>query len=230
VLTLLLPVLLAIEVERVVAVVNGVPILASDTELAQAAEVVPREPSEGDTAYRAAVLEALIELELRWQDLEAAALTSRVQVDLDAAWAATLKRAGGEEALRDRLAALGLPELSLRGLVRRAAIVQAYVATRFAPFVRVSAAEVEKSWSEELAPQLRAAGKPVPELDTVRDHVAALLRERKLNDEVVRWTAELARRAEIVRYVPAPQAALEAAPPPPRTPSATPRASSSESP
>jgi hypothetical protein len=215
VLALLLPVLLAVEVERVLAVVNGVPILASDAELAEASQLIPRQPGEGDVAYRAAVVEALIELELRWQDLEAAALTSRVQVDLDAAWAATVKRAGGADALRDRLAALGLPEAALRTLVRRAAVVEAYVATRFAPFVRSSAAEVEKAWSEELAPQLRAAGKSVPDFAAVRDQVEALLRERKLGDEVERWTAELTKRAEIVRYLRAPQASAAAASPTP---------------
>jgi hypothetical protein len=219
VLALLLPVLLAVEVERVLAVVNGVPILASDVDLAEASQVVPHQPGEGDAAYRAAVVDALIELELRWQDLEAAALTSRVQVDLDAAWSATVKRAGGTEALHDRLAALGLPELTLRALVRRAAVVEAYVATRFAPFVRPSGAEVEKAWSDELALQLRAAGKPVPELAAVRGQVEALVRERKLSAEVERWTAELAKRAEIVRYLPAPQASAVAASP---TPLATP--------
>ena len=222
-LTLLLPVLFAVEVERVLAVVNGVPVLATDVELAEAGRLVPHEPGEGDIAYRAAVLDALIELELRWQDLEAAALTSRVQVDLGAAWAATVKRAGGADALHDRLAALGLPELALRGLVRRAAVVEAYVATRFAPFVRPSAAEVEKAWKEELAPRLEAAGKPVPPLAAVRDQVEALLRERKLSDEVDRWTEELAKRADIVRYVPAPQpGAAASSPTPPAAPAVRP--------
>jgi len=213
VLTLLLPVLFAVQVERVLAVVNGVPVLATDVELAEAGRLVPQEPGEDDVAYRAAMLDALIELELRWQDLEAAALTSRVQVDLDAAWAATVKRAGGADLLRDRLAALGLPEIGLRGLVRRAAVVEAYVATRFAPFVRPTAAEVEKAWREELAPQLKAAGKPVPALAMVRDQVEALLRERKLTDEVERWTAELAKHADIVRYVPVPEPSAAAAAP-----------------
>jgi hypothetical protein len=207
VLALLFPLLLAttIEAERVLAVVNGVPILASDVDLATVGRLVPREPGEDDSAYRAAEVDALIDLELRWQDLEAAALTSRVTVDLDAAWAATVKRAGGEESLHAQLAATGLPESALRAIVRRAAVVEAYVATRFAPFVRPSSEEVAKAWADELAPKLRAAGKPVPDLAEVRTQVEALVRERKLTDEVERWTTDLAKRAEIVRYAPQPE-------------------------
>jgi len=189
-----------VEVERVLALVNGVPVLASDVELAQAAELVPRQEGESDADYRRAVLDALIALQLRWQDLEAAALTERVQADLAAAWSGVAARAGGEEALRARLAAIGLPDAALRDLVRRAAVVEAYVATRFGPFARATPREVEDAWSGELAPALAAQGKPVPELAAVRGEVEALLRERKLDAEVKRWTAELEARASVVRY------------------------------
>jgi hypothetical protein len=202
VLALLLPVLLAssVEVERVMAMVNGVPILASDVALATAGALVPRDAGESDEGYRRAVVEALVELELRWQDLRAAAIASRVPVDLDAAWSATLRRVGGEEELRKRLESIGLPEVALKELVRRAAVVEAYVSSRFGPFARPTEQEVEKAWREELVPKLRAAGKPVPALADVRGQVEALLRERKLTAEVEGWTAELAKRAQIVRY------------------------------
>lgn len=182
------------------ALVNGAPILASDVELAELAALVPREQGESDAAYRHAVSEALVVLELRWQDLEAAALTRRSQADLEAAWNAVTTRAGGEEAVRARLAEIGLPEAALRDLVRRAAVVQAYVAARFTPFVRPLPQEVEDLWQHELAPALVAQGKPVPQLAEVRAEVEALLRERKLDDEVARWTAELEKRALVVRY------------------------------
>jgi hypothetical protein len=202
VLALLLPVLLAasVEVERVMAMVNGVPILASDVALATAGALVPRNIGESDADYRRAVVEALVDLELRWQDLRAAAIASRVPVDLDAAWSSTLRRVGGEEELRKRLERIGLPEAALEELVRRAAVVEAYVASRFGPFVRPTDQEVEKAWREELVPKLLAAGKPVPPLAEARSQVEALLRERKLSAEVEGWTAELAKRAEIVRY------------------------------
>jgi hypothetical protein len=189
-----------VEVERVLALVNGVPVLASDVELAEVAALVPRADGEVDADYRRAVLDALVALQLRWQDLEAAALTERVQVDLGAAWTGVAARAGGEAALAERLAAIGLPEETLRDLVRRAAVVESYVATRFGPFARPTPREVEDAWEAELAPALAAQGKPVPELAAVRAEVEALLRERKLDAEVRRWTAELESRSSVVRY------------------------------
>ncbi len=208
VLTLLLPVLFAasVEVERVLALVNNVPVLASDVELAEVGALVPREPAESDAGYDRAVLEALVDLELRWQDLQAAGIAARTQVDLDAAWRATVERAGGAEALRDKLAKIGFNEGPLRDLVRRAAVVQSYVASRFGPFVRPTSQEVETFWQQELVPQLKREGKAVPPLADVRPKVEALLRERKLAAEIDRWTAELAKRAEIVRYLAAPAA------------------------
>ncbi len=207
-LTLLLPVLLAaaVEVERVLALVNNVPVLASDVELAEVGVLVPREPAESDADYTRAVLEALVDLELRWQDLKAAGITTRAQVDLDAAWRTTVERAGGEEALRGKLAEIGFNEGPLRELVRRAAVVQSYVASRFGPFVRPTAQEVETFWQKELVPQLTSEGKPVPPLADVRAKVEALLRERKLAAEIDGWTADLAKRAEIVRYLAPPAA------------------------
>ena len=201
-LALLFPVLLAaaVEVERVLAMVNGVPVLRSDADLAEVAVLLPREQGESDADYHKALVAALVNLELRWQDLEAAAIAPRVPVDLDAAWRGMVKRVGGDEELQRRLARIGLGEPALRGVLRRAAIVEAYVATRFGPFLRPTAQEVEKTWNEELVPKLKAAGERVPEISEVRPQVEALLRERKLTAEVERWTSELAKRAEIVVY------------------------------
>jgi hypothetical protein len=202
VLPLLLPLLFAttVEVERVVAIVNRVPILASDVDLGEVAALIPRQSGESEAGYRNAIAEALVELELRWQDLETAAIASRLPVDLDAAWRATVHKAGGEEALRQHLREIGLPESALRDLVRRAAIVEAYVGSRFGPFVRPTQQDVEKAWRDEFVPKIEASGEKVPPLSEVRGKLEALLRERKLTQEVERWTSELAKRAEIVRY------------------------------
>jgi hypothetical protein len=203
VLAFVLALLLAtpIEVERVLALVGSTPVLASDAELAELAGLVPREPGETDDAYRRAVVDALIALELRWQDLTAAGLRSRVQADLDGAWEVVAKRAGGEQALRARLTAIGLGEAELRGLVERAVVVQTYALNRFAPFVRPTDDEVETFYRRELVPELERDGRQVPPLDEVRASIEPIVRERKLSAEVERWTAELAARTQVQRYV-----------------------------
>lgn len=201
---LLLALLLAapVEVERVLALVGATPVLASDAELAELGGLVPREPGEDDAAYRSAVVDALIALELRWQDLDATGLRARVQADLDEAWRAVVARAGGADQLRGRLAAIGLDEAELRGLVERAAIVQSYALNRFAPFIRPTDDEVEALYRRELVPEFERAGRPVPPLAEVSAEIEALVRERRLNAEVERWTAELAARTPVQRYVP----------------------------
>ncbi len=189
-----------LEVERVVAVVNRTPILASDVELVELAGLVPRSPEEGDVAYRRAVTEALIALSLRWQDLDRTGLAARIRPNLEAAWAAVVARAGGDEALADKLAAAGLPESLLRDMVRRMATVEAYAAERFGPFVRPAPQEIETAYLTELKPALAEKGREAPPLKEVRSQLEALLRQRKLAAEVERWTAELAERARIQRY------------------------------
>jgi hypothetical protein len=204
VLALVLAAVLAapVEVERVLALVGNTPVLASDAELAELAQLVPREAGESDESYRRAVVDALIALELRWQDLASAGMTTRVQADVDGAWAAVTKRAGGEDALRARLTASGLGEAELRTLVGRAAVVQAYALNRFAPFARPTADEVETLYRQEVVRSLERDGQPVPPLDEVRASLEAILRERKLDAEVERWTGELAARTQVLRYVP----------------------------
>ena len=189
-----------VEVERVLALVNGVPVLRSDVELAQIAQLVPQEQGESDADHRRAVVEALVDLELRWQDLQAAGVVQRLEVDEARAWNGVVERAGGGEAVAARLAAAGLGEPLLRELVRRAAVIEAYVAGRFAPFVRPTGEEVEQVFREELLPSL-PAGTPPPDLKSVRTELETLLRERKLVAEVDRWTSDLEARGEVVRYL-----------------------------
>lgn len=187
-------------VERVLALVNGVPILASDVELADIAGLVPRLPGEDEAAFRSAVLEALIALELRYQDLAEAHLEKRVPYDWEAAWQRVVAQAGGEEVLNRKLNAAGLSQGDLVRLVRRAALVEAYVAKRFAPGVRVSREDVEAFYRSEFLPRWPATAGPPPPLEQVRAEVEALVREDKLRREVERWTQELAQRGEVIRY------------------------------
>ena len=190
----------ALEVERVMALVNGVPILLSDIELAEVARLIPREPMESDPAYRETVIEALVALELRWQNLEAAGIPGRIRVDLEAAWQRVVELVGGEERLRAGMRERALQESDLRLLVRRAAVVEAYVGSRFAPFVRPTPEELETVWREELRPRLLMEARPAESWEPYRAHLEQLVRERKLAAEVQRWTEELEKRGEVARY------------------------------
>ncbi|MGQ9494828.1 MAG: hypothetical protein ACUVRY_00970 [Thermoanaerobaculaceae bacterium] len=188
-----------VEVERVLALVNGVPVLLSDVELAEIANLLPRVPGEGEREYHNAVLEALIALELRYQDLKAAHLDQRLVVDWEAAWDKVLQQVGGEVELSRRLAAAGLSRESLMHLVRRAALVEAYVAQRFASSLRVTQEEVQKAYEAAFPPSPEGSDNR-PLLAEVRPQLERMIRERKLSEAVSRWTQELAQRGEVLRY------------------------------
>ncbi|MDW7966685.1 MAG: hypothetical protein RMI39_00985 [Thermoanaerobaculum sp.] len=199
-LLLVVPAGVAEEVERVLALVNGVPILASDVELASIAQLVPRLPQEEEEAYRRAVVEALVALELRYQDLAEARISQRVAYDWQRAWQKAVEQAGGPQALEEKLAQAGLSQGDLARLVRRAALVEAYVAKRFAAAVRVSQAELQAFYVQEFLPSWPPHQGPPPPLEQVRGPLEAALKERKLTQEVQRWTQELAQRGEVIRY------------------------------
>lgn len=188
---------LGVVVEQVLALVNGVPILSSDVELAVIANLVPRVPGEGEKEYYNAVVEAFIALELRYQDLQAAHLEQRLVVDWDAAWNKVIRQAGGEVELSRRLAAAGLSRESLMQLIRRAALVEAYVAQRFASSLRVSQEEIQSAY-EVAFPEEGSSNRPP--LAEVRPQLERLVREKKLREAVSRWTEELAQRGEVLRY------------------------------
>lgn len=190
----------AVEVERVLALVNGVPILASDVELAQIAGIVPKMPHEDEASYRKAVLEALIALELRYQDLVEARLEQRVSYDWQAAWQRVVTQAGGEEELNRKLAEQGFSQGELVRLVQRAALVEAYVAKWFAPSLRVTQGELEAYYRQEFLRRWPPGQGPPPPLEQVRPQLEALVKEKKLLEQVQTWTEELARRGEVIRY------------------------------
>lgn len=189
-----------LEVERVLALVNGVPILASDVELAEIAGIVPKMPQEEEASYRKAVLEALIALELRYQDLVEARLEQRVSYDWQAAWQRVVTQAGGEEQLVRKLSEHGFSQGELLRLIKRAALVEAYVAKWFAPSLRVTQGELEAYYRQEFLPRWPVGQGPPPPLEQVRPQLEALVKETKLLEQVQIWTEELARRGEVIRY------------------------------
>ena len=73
---------------------------------------------------------------------------------------------------------------------------------RSASFVSVD--DIARYYDEELLPEPRQGGAgagDIPTLDSVRESIRAVLRERRLNDEVDRWTADLRAKADVVDYL-----------------------------
>ncbi len=180
-------------VDAVVATVDGVPILASDLELARRTGLAARVP--GGTRD---LLEARVRLEAAYRDLEG----EQLQADVGDSLRALLAAGGGEAALT----AAGFPRAAVEALARRVAVVEAYVETRLRPQVEIGDEELAAAYREEVVRPLAARGQRPPPLEAVRPQLERLLVERELNRLVARWLADVLsrHRVEVLRAPPPP--------------------------
>lgn len=194
--------------DRILAVVDGDPVLASDVERAIALGLAEPRPGETDRALRRRVLDGLIEQRLRVHEVDRYGF-GQVPVELIAEHVAAIRaRFGSEQELEQRLAALGMDREGLEQLVAQQLQVLIYVDELLGARVFVGIEEIEAHYQRVLVPQLQQAGEPVPPLEAVREQIRAVLREQRLNQELAGWTAELRRKADVEDYFDRPERPL----------------------
>jgi peptidyl-prolyl cis-trans isomerase SurA len=194
--------------DRVVAVVDGDPLLDSDLDRAIVLSGAARAAGESERTLRRRVLDALIEERLRIHEVERYGF-EQVPVEMIAEQVAAIRaRFPSDEVFRRRLQALGMQLEGLERLVAQQLQVMVYVDELLGARVFVGLEEIEAYYAQTLVPQLRAAGKPVPPLDEVREQIREVLRQGRLNQELERWTTELRRRADVEDYFERPERPL----------------------
>lgn len=190
--------------DRVVAVVDGDPILQSDVERAIVLGLVERRPGETPEALRRRVLDGLVEQRLRVHEVERYGF-EQVPVEMIAEQIDAIRaRFPSEEAFRRRLADVGLQLAGLEQLVAQQLQVMVYVDELLGARVFVGLEDIEAHYERVLVPRLRAEGQPVPPIEDVREQIRELLREQRLNEELARWTTELRRQADVRDHLDAP--------------------------
>jgi hypothetical protein len=187
-------------VEEVVAVVDRTPLLASDIDLAELLMLVERPFAADDASYRSALLDARIQLEVQFRDLEASGILYRLDLDVTGVRRSILDRVGGLETIGADLAAAGLAEVDIDELALRICAVGAFAEQRLRPRVSVSMQEIETAY-RTLAVELESQGEPAPPLASIREQLHRLVAERKLNDEIERWVARAEEEREVTRFV-----------------------------
>jgi hypothetical protein len=194
--------------DRIVAVVDGDPLLQSDIDRALAFTAAEQGATAPGGERRRQVLDALIEERLRIHEVARYGF-EQVPVDLIAKHVAAVRgRYPTEEAFRGRLQELGMTVEALEQLVAQQLQVLVYVDELLGARVFVGLEEIQAYYDQTLVPQLQAAGKPVPPLDDVREQIREVLRQQRLNEELTRWTADLRRRADVEDYFDRPQRTL----------------------
>jgi hypothetical protein len=161
-------------VERVLAVVEGAPILLSEVELIERLRGASRE----------AALESVIDERLMYREASRLAQTALGAEEEERAYQGLRSIAGGS-----------FGEDELRRLARRQASILRYVEFRFGAQVRVDDEAVRKEWEAQRpgdASEMSAA-----DADRIRERLVA----KELDERIEAWVAELRAAAE-VRYNP----------------------------
>ncbi len=163
--------------ERILAVVDGRPLMLSEVRLVQQLRGLDR----------AAALEALIDERLMLREAARLAQSVVSEEDEQRAYESLLQRHPG---------ATGLPEADLRRLVRRQAAILKYVEYRFRPQVQVADVAVREAYDTQYGSQAGA-----PPFAAAAGEIRARLADRELDEKIEAWIKEL-RSGAAIRYNP----------------------------
>jgi len=187
-------------VDRVMAVVDEDPILASDVEQIIGLGLLPPAQEEGEEAYRRRILDLLIDQKLRFHEVDQFGFTQIPVDEVERQLAKIRDRFESPAAFNARLEELGLDEQGLRQVLARQFMVLIYVEERLGARVFVGLDEIQSYYDEVFVPELEARGESVPPVEEVREELRQVLREKRLNEEIERWTEELRQEADVVDH------------------------------
>jgi hypothetical protein len=186
--------------DRVQAVVDEDPILASDVERAIRLGLVQPNPGEADAAFRRRVLDGLIEQRLQFHEIDRFNFQQAPVDDIQKRVAEIRARFPDEAAFQKSLKEVGLDPKSLRQLVARQLLVVTYVDERLGARVFVGPDDINRYYRDVLTPEMQKGGHPVPPLADVREDIREVLKQQKMTQEMTSWTRELRERADVVVY------------------------------
>lgn len=180
-------------VDRILAVVEGEPILQSDVrELGRFQQL-----ADGRTDSDAQLLQKLIEQWIVAREAEAARFAHPSDGDVQREVQRLAAQFAAPQAYAARLRELGLQPAAVERLVGRQVFLSRYLDYKFRPAAQIQPEQAERYYREELTPQLRARGQAVPALETVREQIEELLIQREISARVSRWLNESADRLRI---------------------------------
>src|SRR5580698_3465723 len=181
-------------VDRVVANINGHVVLQSDWEQEVAFEAFSdgRDPDSFTSAERKAALDRLIDQELLREQVRP---SSPAPADQVAARVAAVRKAQPdcptEETWRAKLQRYGLTENALEKRLGDEIQLMKLVEDRLRPSVQIDQRAVESYYNEQLLPELKKAGSNAKPLTEVFGRIKDLLAEKKMNELLTGWLANL---------------------------------------
>lgn len=213
-------------VDRIAATVNESAIPESDVRRAMVVSALEPRPGEDAEAFRARVLDALIEERLEFEDAARFGPAAPDAAAIDKAMAGLRERLKADGKDPDaEFAAAGMTADEVRASIERQLVIAQYLRERFSPIAYADEEAAREEYEKRYVPEQNAAGLPVASFDAVAEAMRRRSSERMFEQQVAKWLKDLRQKARISIYripvaVPADRApvVLSGAPPAARTP------------
>jgi hypothetical protein len=185
-------------VDKILAVVDEDPILATDVDRVVKLGLQRPNPGESQEAFRKRILNLLIDERLRSHEVDRFGFTEVPVEAVEAEVTKIQKSFPDDRAFQKALAEVGLNLQGLRQRVTQQLLVVTYVDERLGPRVLIGSDEISKYYRTVLTPEMQKRGQPPPPQEEVRDPIREILKQQKLTVEMAKWTEELRAKADIL--------------------------------
>lgn len=211
-------------VDRIAATVDDVAIAESDVWKAMV--LSPLKPADGESsvAFRARVLDALIDQRLQYREALRFGPSTPEPREVDAALDRLKARLRSQR--KDpakEFASSGMTEEEVRSALERQIVVQNYLQERFRPIALPDEERAREEYDKVYVPQQKAAGNAPQAFEAVADDMRKNSQQRVYDEEADRWMKEIRLRARVAIFndarpigaglTPVPLAVTPAAPP-----------------
>jgi len=188
-------------IDRIAATVNDTAIPESEVRKAMVVSALAPEPGEDAEAYRARVLDALIDQHLEYEDAarfgpaapDAAEITAALQKLRD-----RLKAEGKDSDAE--FANAGVTAGEVRSSIERQLVIARYLRERFAPIAYADEAQAREEHEKHYVVEQKDAGAPVEPFEAVAAAMRQRSSERAFDDEVSKWLKDLRQKSRISIY------------------------------
>lgn len=190
-------------VERIAAVVGDEIVLESEVRKLVTVGILPALPGETAEQYRDRILSDRIVDILRERQLRKTGGLEPEKADVEARLAVLAQRVEKEHGVPfdAYLAQQGITRGEVTSWIRRGLSLQTYARERLLPQVRITDADLKAFYEGPFREEARKKGlETLPPLPDVVDQIRELIRERRLNEEIERWTEKLRSETRVVIY------------------------------
>jgi hypothetical protein len=185
-------------VDRIAATVNDVAIPESEVRKAIVTSALRPEAGESPEAFRARVLDALIDQHLEYEDAQRFGPAPPDAAEIAAAMRSLEDRLRAEgNDPETEFARAGLTREEVRAALERQLLIRRYLRERFTPVALADEERAKEEYEKFYVPERRAAGLPVPPFETVAEEMRRRAQERAFEEEVEKWRKELRAKARV---------------------------------